>query len=814
MSAPAEILSGFTSIQGRPYGTRFFQADLHFHTPSSSDGRGKDKYGFNPYGTSYQTRSKAAGADLLSDLKGFESLTALKDRTDIQKLDLNVLEILESKVLNDLLLLEDIKDFKGIKDPDDRRDLEVRIRQEIDAINDLKDLAGVDCAFLECDDIKTLSALKSQAGVDLLTAVRNIQGTAASDLEGKYYDLRLLRDLKYFRSQIPGEGYPDSLRGYQDQLLAYSRLKADQIVQTFLAKKLSLVAVTDHNGMGTLWDDDLGAMDLTAPTWYEIIDDAAQKVNATEKRTRLVVLPGVEISTNGVHILAIFPPQRPRRRAHFLICDLLSEVGIPVEEWCINMAVGTLSPFDTINLIVQKGGIAIPAHIDGTDQAMLDTYKLTSGAVADVVGNARLRAVEVINPARFETGPVKTKLDEVRRNNKLPSLAYFQGSDSHQLKDIAKRSTVLKMTGPSFEALRTAIQMPASRVRFTSDRKDWDGLYLQGMAFDHPILGRQVLHFNRNLNCISGKVGVGKSTLHNLIQAAVDPTCPYPIRENDPAPARGYAALFVEKLTGDQPSVQYGYYRNANPQPMEPAVTFYSLGQDGKSAEEIKADPTLQPGFYNSERIRQIVDIEQELDAFLCGRFDITPDDLKTREAASIQKFNELFSMPRFFGEESKGRLLELHWDEAAGRHRLRMNLQWRVGAPEWTAFLSLGLSQRRAAILCMVIRKVEFGPVIIDEPEQEFDNEDMARYLVPMILEYKEKRQILLFTNHPLLAVNTDPDNYLLMSLQTKKAGAPPEVVIDSGFASDADAVQKDLLLKVFEGDLESVRKRLSRYE
>ncbi len=142
------------------------------------------------------------------------------------------------------------------------------------------------------------------------------------------------------------------------------------------------------------------------------------------------------------------------------------------------------------------------------------------------------------------------------------------------------------------------------------------------------------------------------------------------------------------------------------------------------------------------------------------------------------------------------------------------MNLQWRVDSPQWSKFSSLGLSQRRAAILCMIIRKEEFGPVIIDEPEQEFDNEDMARYLVPMILEYKEKRQILLFTNHPLLAVNTDPDNYLLMSLQPKKQGAAPQVTIDSGFAIDAEPEQKDLLLKVLEGDLDAIRKRLSRYE
>ena len=283
------------------------------------------------------------------------------------------------------------------------------------------------------------------------------------------------------------------------------------------------------------------------------------------------------------------------------------------------------------------------------------------------------------------------------------------------------------------------------------------------------------------------------------------------MKGNDPAASQGYTALFVEKLDGNQPPAQYAYYRNAGPRPV---VTFYKLDQEGKTAEEIGLDPALQPGFYNGERIRQIVDFEEQLDAFLCGRFGIQPEDLKAQDAASIQKFNELFCLPRFFGDEEQGRLLELQWDAAAARNRLMMNLQWRVRSPEWRRFSSLGLSQRRAAILCMIIRKVEFGPVIIDEPEQEFDNEDMARYLVPMILEYKEKRQILLFTNHPLLAVNTDPDNYLLMSRKASREGAAPQVAIDFGFAIDAEPEQKDLLLKVLEGDLDAIRKRLSRYE
>jgi hypothetical protein len=271
----------------------------------------------------------------------------------------------------------------------------------------------------------------------------------------------------------------------------------------------------------------------------------------------------------------------------------------------------------------------------------------------------------------------------------------------------------------------------------------------------------------------------------------------------------------VEKIQESAPPEHYAYYRKALPKPLDPVVSVYSMGQDGKTAQESNLDPSLQPQFYNSETTKQIIDIEAELDRFICENFRIQQQDLMNKKAASIQAFNQLFSLPRFFGDENKGQLLELAWEEAANRFRLKMNMQWRIQKAEMRTFSSLTMSQRKTAIICMLIRNEQFGPIIIDAPEQEFDNEDMAKYLVPLILEYKDTRQILLFTNHPILAVNTDPDNYLLLGLRdSQKEGAKPKVVITSGFAIDAPQQQKDLLLNILEGDLELFNKRASRYE
>jgi energy-coupling factor transporter ATP-binding protein EcfA2 len=600
-----------------------------------------------------------------------------------------------------------------------------------------------------------------------------------------------------YPKRINNPNYHKEVEAVHAGILEQARTMASRIVQRFLEVGLSVVAVTDHNGIGTIWADhesEEALMDLAAPTWYEIIDDAAQNVNEAMGYTELLILPGVEISTTGVHILAVFPPQNPRRKVHFMICDLLNEIGFDVDDWGKNPAVGNASVYDAIDRITQKGGLAIPAHIDGSDQAVLNLYELTSGAMKNFLQNEHLLAVEIVDPDKFSKPDKKTKvplkawLDDVRSNKKLPSLAYFQGSDAHDLPTISKRLTYLKMTEPSFSGLQTAIKMPSSRIRIADSFKELNGLYIHGMVLDHPFLGKQTLRFNRNLNCISGKRGAGKTSLFNLMQGVVNPELPK---------MDGSATLFVEQIA-EGVSQYYAYCRNAGQDtvsiftidPMTKTVTALDLAR----AKEL----SLQPKFYNGERMEQIILDKIQLQAFLGKNFG-------EPTKANVQKFNDLFSTPRFL-DPQKDPLLILSMDKTG--YQLAMNMQWRNDKADIKDFFSLSLSQRRTAMMCMIIMSGQFGPVIIDAPEDEFDNEDMAKFLVPVIKEQKDAHQILLFTNHPILAVNTDPDNYLLMQLQGTKL-----TDIVSGFAIDARA-QKPLILNILEGDLETFRKRAIRYE
>ncbi|HLO17701.1 MAG TPA: hypothetical protein VK206_22920, partial [Anaerolineales bacterium] len=271
--------------------------------------------------------------------------------------------------------------------------------------------------------------------------------------------------------------------------------------------------------------------------------------------------------------------------------------------------------------------------------------------------------------------------------------------------------------------------------------------------------------------------------------------------------------LFVEQVTAGV-SKYYAYARNAG----QNEVGIYALDPLAKTVTELDlADAkelSLQPKFYNAARMQQIIDSREEVRGFLLNNFEVLSATLKTELDAAgkkkndqkVAEFNDLFSKPPFL---SAGRdpLLELALDKN-GAYQLALNMRWRMGKPDMRDFFSLTPGQRRTAMMCMIIMSGRFGPVIIDAPEEEFDNEDMAKYFVPVIQEYKDTHQLLLFTNHPILAVNTDPDNYLLMQLQGEKLGA-----IVSGFAIDAGA-NKPLLLNILEGNLDTFRKRASRYE
>lgn len=79
----------------------------------------------------------------------------------------------------------------------------------------------------------------------------------------------------------------------------------------------------------------------------------------------------------------------------------------------------------------------------------------------------------------------------------------------------------------------------------------------------------------------------------------------------------------------------------------------------------------------------------------------------------------------------------------------------------------------QRGALLLIFYLLVDKGrnPIILDQPEENLDNETVVSLLVPVVSEAKKKRQIIMVTHNPNLAVVCDAEQIIYSSFDRKRA-------------------------------------------
>ncbi len=60
-------------------------------------------------------------------------------------------------------------------------------------------------------------------------------------------------------------------------------------------------------------------------------------------------------------------------------------------------------------------------------------------------------------------------------------------------------------------------------------------------------------------------------------------------------------------------------------------------------------------------------------------------------------------------------------------------------------------------------------GPIVIDQPEENLDNSTVYKLLVPMIRLAKERRQVIMVTHSPNIAVVCDAEQIIHASIERK---------------------------------------------
>jgi predicted ATPase len=99
--------------------------------------------------------------------------------------------------------------------------------------------------------------------------------------------------------------------------------------------------------------------------------------------------------------------------------------------------------------------------------------------------------------------------------------------------------------------------------------------------------------------------------------------------------------------------------------------------------------------------------------------------------------------------------------------------------------------------------------PLVIDQPEENLDNETVAELLVPAVKNAKERRQIVMVTHNPNLAVVCDADQVIHASIDKVNGN---RVTYTSG--SIEDPTITELIVNVLEGTKPAFDLRDAKYE
>lgn len=266
----------------------------------------------------------------------------------------------------------------------------------------------------------------------------------------------------------------------------------ERIVDEAIKYNLGIISITDHN---------------------EIVNSS--KAIQYSKDKPIFVIPGIEICTIQGHLLAYFGTNNDLNKFY-------NELSISEDKLICNNGLE-----QCLNFIKEYNGIGILAHID-LSSGFEQTIGRFSRVMDDIFCHQSLFALEIskndsINFYTDEDDNDNRKtLMRLRRNNLsqqsnfvLPKVMF---SDAHKLENFGKNAsgnfklTRFKIEEKSFQALKIALLNYESRVRIEELIPEKIP-YFVGMTIDGGLLDKQDIKFSKNLTCIIGGRGTGKSTL-------------------------------------------------------------------------------------------------------------------------------------------------------------------------------------------------------------------------------------------------------------------------------------------------------------
>mgnify|MGYP003387011344 CR=1 FL=1 len=84
--------------------------------------------------------------------------------------------------------------------------------------------------------------------------------------------------------------------------------------------------------------------------------------------------------------------------------------------------------------------------------------------------------------------------------------------------------------------------------------------------------------------------------------------------------------------------------------------------------------------------------------------------------------------------------------------------------------FSRLSLGQQQSVLLAIMLVSERTAPLIIDQPEDNLDGEFIFKTLVPAIRRAKERRQVVIVTHNPNIAVLTDAEQIIVLKATNER--------------------------------------------
>jgi histidinol phosphatase-like PHP family hydrolase len=273
----------------------------------------------------------------------------------------------------------------------------------------------------------------------------------------------------------------------------------EAIVREAIVQRLDFLALTDHNEIRNV----PGALAAASG--------------------RIVVVPGVELSTPEGHLLCYARDFDALER--FWGKLTISDRGTDQSHCQTAM-------LECLNRLHDDGGFALLAHVDGdggyeTKNPGASPHKKNVICHPALLGIELKRRDSAITFSRTDPDQARQELGRERiRRLKLGQdqfLGRVLSSDAHSLTELGRNAagdrkvTRYKMGQPTFDGLRIALHESDARVRLEEEVPNTIPAIV-GLRFRGGFLDGEAIHFGTNLNCIIGGRGTGKSTAFEALR--------------------------------------------------------------------------------------------------------------------------------------------------------------------------------------------------------------------------------------------------------------------------------------------------------